>query len=412
MKITFFNVPTSGHVNPSLALAQALVARGHDVNYYLTPGYREAVEATGATYRAYDAVDDDYFDDLTKRFNPPRLAYQLLASSYEMVGRLAAMLRAEDQEVVVYDSMCPWGWLAARAAGLPAVASMSLLDLPPSYLLRSGQGAAITGLLVRNWRWFGRYARTAWRMRQELGIMPPPPLAILNRPGDLSIWYTSSLLPADGDAYDDSYVFVGPPVAARQETADFPWSWLEEGRPLVYVSLGTVFNDNLAFFRVCLEAFAGQGVQAVLSLGRRLPVDRLGPLPPNVLARSYVPQVALLPHVELFVTHAGVNSVHEGLYFGVPLLLVPQQAEQAMVAVRIEELGAGLTVRADEIGTNMVWDKASRLLTEPAFRQRAERLGQSLREAGGSARGVAAIEAWYAARQDAKDSSPAARDAL
>jgi MGT family glycosyltransferase len=235
-------------------------------------------------------------------------------------------------------------------------------------------------------------------MRRELGVTAPPPLALLNHPGDLSICYTSPLLLPDGGTYDDSYVFVGPPVATRQETADFPWSWLEEERPLVYVSLGTVFNENRAFFRACVAAFASKEVQVVLSLGQGLPVDRLGPLPPNVLARSFVPQVALLPYVDLFVTHAGVNSVHEGLYFGVPLLLVPQQAEQAMVAVRIAELGAGLRVRAREVSAGIVWERAWRLLTEPGFKDQAQRLGQSLREGGGSARGAAAIEVWYAQR--------------
>ena len=139
MKVVVFNVPTSGHVDPSIPLTAELVSRGHTVDYYLTEGYRRRVEEIGATYRQTPGVGDDYFDEVSQRFNSLRLATQLLTTTYEILPRLSNQLDEQKPDVILFDSMCPWGYLVARLAGLPAVSSMSLLEGSPSYLLKTGE---------------------------------------------------------------------------------------------------------------------------------------------------------------------------------------------------------------------------------------------------------------------------------
>jgi MGT family glycosyltransferase len=250
-------------------------------------------------------------------------------------------------------------------------------------------------LFARTAPWLLRYRQAARRLEQATELDAPAFVTLLNWRGDLNICYTARGLQSRVERYDDSYAFVGPPMARTGADVPFPFAWLETGesaRPLVYVSLGTVFSDNPLFFRRCLEAFAGLDVQVVISTGRRVSPAALEPVPANALVREYVPQLALLQRAALFVTHSGVNSVHHALYHGVPLLLVPQQLEQAMVAARVAELGAGLSLRPRQVSAARLRALAEELLNAPSFRARSARLGDALRAAGGAERAAEVIE--------------------
>jgi MGT family glycosyltransferase len=74
----------------------------------------------------------------------------------------------------------------------------------------------------------------------------------------------------------------------------------------------------------------------------------LGPIPPNVEVHAHVPQLAVLRRARVFVTPAGMGSTMESLYFGVPMVAVPQMAEQRVNADRVAEAG-GATAAADEV---------------------------------------------------------------
>ena len=392
MRFILFNIPSSGHVNPALPLAAELVRRGHRVDFYLTDGYRTEVEATGATFRAYEGVADNYFEEVSRRFNPPRLATQLMETSAELLPGLVEMLREQRPDAVIYDTMCPWGRLAAKAAGLPAVASMALMDLPDSLMLKTGQVLPTLWLIAGNLGWLRRYRRAAGRVGREWGLDVAPFPGVINWPGDLTISYTSELFPPKARRNAASTVFVGPPFQSPWDGAEFPFEELDASRPLVYVSLGTVFNDRPAFFRACIEAFGGGESQLVMAVGDKLSIEAVGPLPPGVIVRPFVPQTRILERASLFVTHSGANSVHDALYCDLPLLLVPQQLEQAMIAARVEQLGAGRVLRSQKVTAGRLAALAARLLEEPGFRANAARIGASLREAGGVVRAAGAIE--------------------
>ena len=80
-RFLFFNIPTTGHIDPTLPVAAELVRRGHAVDYFLTEAYRQRIEATGAAFHAYQGIGPDYFDELIQRFNPVRLATQLVETA-------------------------------------------------------------------------------------------------------------------------------------------------------------------------------------------------------------------------------------------------------------------------------------------------------------------------------------------
>src|SRR5207248_6728517 len=82
------------------------------------------------------------------------------------------------------------------------------------------------------------------------------------------VFFPKAFQPA-GDTFDERYLFVGPSIVPRNQATDFPLDQLNTERPLLYISLGTIFNNEPAFFKQCFEAWASSGYQVVLSRGKQ-----------------------------------------------------------------------------------------------------------------------------------------------
>jgi UDP:flavonoid glycosyltransferase YjiC (YdhE family) len=117
--------------------------------------------------------------------------------------------------------------------------------------------------------------------------------------------------------------------------------WLRElpDGPLVYLTLGTIFNQESGdLFERALAGLRELPGRVVVTVGRELDPQVLGPQPSNVLVRSYVPQSQLLPHCNLVVSHAGSGSVLGALSHGLPMVLLPMGADQTLNAARAQQL--------------------------------------------------------------------------
>jgi MGT family glycosyltransferase len=212
-----------------------------------------------------------------------------------------------------------------------------------------------------------------------------------NNLADLNIVYSISELQAWPTSFDDRFTFVGPLLGDRGEAPAFPFAELGD-QPLIYISLGTVFNARVDFYRLCFEAFADSRYRIVLAIGAKTDPHLLGDIPANFIVRSSVPQLEILRRAALFITHGGMNSVNEGLAADLPLLLIPQGADQFLIARRIQQLGAGVSVRNP--GTGELRGAAEKMLAHPSYRQQSVQLGTALRAAGGAPVAADAIDAY------------------
>ncbi len=371
-KAIFFNTPTSGHINPTLPVVAELVRRGEQVIYYLTEAYCKQVEATGANFRPYASIGDDYYERSgLDGSNPMRTARTMIETTRDILPEILDILRAEKPDYMMYDSMCPWGWYAARVLDIPSVSSMSILTLTPGMIVQSGQLPSLLRLILPNLGQLRQFGKVAGELERTYGIKPPNFANFLNAMGTISLSYTSAAFQPDSDKLDKSIRFVGPAIEPRADASGFPFDQLDD-RPLVYISLGTVINQNLDFYRACLRAFGNGPYQVVMSIGQRTDIAALGEIPANFIVRNHVPQLEILQRAALFITHAGMNSV--------PMVLVPQQAEQNLVAWRAQQLGVGL--KLNKVSLERLREMAGRILKDDTFRQKAAMLGESLRCAG------------------------------
>ena len=389
----FLHLPAHGHVNPTLAVMRELVRRGHRIVAFATPEFRAKIERTGAEYRSYAGIGDEAAATIARNTdNPLRIAAAIMEASERILPELlSAMdeLGPQSPAFVVHDSMATWGWCAARVRGLPAVTTNSIFvyDRVPV----SGRFALqLLGLAVASVPALVRYRRSARRIRVAYGVAPPGIAHAFNLPAKLAVVFTSRTLQPRADAIGDEYVFVGPSIE-RTPTPDDGLVEAARGRRSVYLAMGTILTDQLPLYRACIRAFGESDLRVVMSVGSDENARRLGAVPSNVVVRARVPQLAVLAHTDVFITHGGMNSVHESLSSGVPMVVIPQTHEQGVVARQVASLGAGVVLSAGRVTPRRLRRAAERLLADSSYRERCRELGRDFRSAGGYTRAADVI---------------------
>lgn len=388
-KALFFNIPAHGHINPSLPLVAELIRRGHDITYFITDGYRAAVEAAGATVQIYRGLADDYFESQgLNGTEPQKAAHALLTTTKTILPDLLEKAQAEQPDYILYDCMCPWGYYLAKILRLPSVSAFSLMPLTMQVMRDLRLLRLFLPSMIRDFRLGAAVNRLAQDLGDQYDVRPLGRIEVLNARGDLSISFSSSALVPYAKALPDNFRFVGWTMQENPSDEAFTH---ETEQPLIYISLGTLSNDNPTFYRHCIEAFSAMPYAVLISTGRRFSPEQFGKLPPQITIKSWVPQTQVLRQASLFITHGGLNSLHDGLYCGLPLLIVPQQTEQTFNGLRVVDLGAGLMLKADEVSAPSLRTTATRLLSEGRYKAAAERISATLRT-GGAARAVDEIE--------------------
>jgi MGT family glycosyltransferase len=116
-----------------------------------------------------------------------------------------------------------------------------------------------------------------------------------------------------------------------------------------------------------------------------------------------VPQLEVLPHVDVFVTHGGMNSTMESLSFGVPLVVVPQMKEQEMTARRVQELGLGLALESETLTAETLRATVEQVASDLDVRTRTREMQQKIHQAGGAIRAVDAIMHYTRSTRQARE---------
>jgi len=381
MKIAWFCIPAHGHTNPTLGLVKALTEAGHQIWYFSFEEFREKIENAGATFVSCDGYDFEMED----KGNADRVgkdkvyATELLVSSTLALDEMSSRMIGEiEPDVIVSDSVAFWGKLAARKHRLPYVSSTTTFAFNrySSKYMKESAGSIVRMLLA-----MPRINKQLKRLRDK-GYPVKSLLDIVQNDNDTNtIVYTSKYFQPCADTFSDKYRFIGPSIRPItrpvEKTAD----------KTVYISMGTV-NQNRQFYRNCINALAATGWQVIISMGTN--TDRFADLPENIQVYESVDQMAVLSIADAFITHCGMNSASEGLYFGVPLVLFPQTPEQDAVARRTEELGAG--VRLKSISEEDVLDALTKVIREPQYRESAARVSESFKACGGAAEAKAFLE--------------------
>ncbi len=366
-KVVFLNFPTHGCINGLLATAAELVERGHRLIYYCTDEFKPKIERTGAEFRSYQGLINDFKISNYDLFKALKRSVDM---TVDKLDHNLAAIQKENPDYIIHDSLCTWGKHMAAILGLPAInlmhsypvnrASMSLNMNTASMLIRVGLYKLISLLQKSS-------AKKVLRKKYNLHLSLSD--AMINRE-DLNIVYTSQHMEPSIFKSETGYLFVGPSLFFKADQGDFDFQSLKGGKVL-YISLGTLHNINPSFYKTCIEAFRGTAYKVVISVGTETDLNLFRDLPQNFIVRPSVPQQHLLEHVDLFITHAGMNSVNESICCGVPMLLLPHHFEQQLIANRVQELGMGEVMDIKKIKSSDLISTVHTLLSNSVYRNQA-----------------------------------------
>ncbi len=375
-KIVFFCIPAYGHTNPTLGVVRELVRRGHQVKYYSYEPFRAVIEAAGADFVPCDAYDAQL--GLTAK-DGERIGTDLAFSTHVLVETTLALndmvcrdMAAWQPDCIVADSMAAWGKAVALKLGIPFVSSTTTFAFNQESAKIMKQSfrelLAFFAAMPKINKDVRRLQATGYPVKSVLDL-------IQNDQNTHTIVYTSPEFQPCAESFSNKYAFVGPSVRPAREQVT------KTHDKLVYVSMGTVVNDRLALYRNCIAALAGEDLQLILSVGDQVDIAALGPLPENVSVYPRVDQIAVLEKADAFLSHCGMNSASESLYFGVPLLCFPQTKEQGGVAARVTALGAGIML--EEPSQSAIKAAVKRLLSDTKIKENAEQIARSFRRCTG-----------------------------
>jgi MGT family glycosyltransferase len=175
------------------------------------------------------------------------------------------------------------------------------------------------------------------------------------------------------------------PLHDNEGREPIPFSWEKlNGKPLIYASMGTLVNGLKSVYRTMLEAVSEfPEMQMVLSLGRNVDPNDLGPIPANAIVVPIAPQIELLKRATLCITHAGLNTTLEALAQGVPLVAIPVGYDQPGIASRIAYHEVGEFVELDDLSKLRLSELIAKVTSNPSYRDKARWFQNVLREKRG-----------------------------
>lgn len=314
-RVLFINAGSEGHINPTIGVVQELTSRGEEVIYFTVEEFRKRIEKTGATVRTIDghkfikAFLSGGRNYLLERING------LLHTVDIVIPSVLEQIKGEHFDYIIHDSMFGCGQLLAKILKLPAINSCtSFAQTKEAFDKKLEQ---VSKDIPANT--YHEFQSLKVMTEKRFNVDIHSPYEVFCNPAPMTLVYTTREFQPSGEAFDQTFKFVGPSIASRFTQENFDLTTIKEKKP-IYISLGTVLNQALDFYKLCFRALGNTKDTIVMSIGNRVQIAELGEIPKNFIVKNYVPQTEILKYTKLFITHGGMNSTSESLYYGVRLL--------------------------------------------------------------------------------------------
>ena len=359
MKILFTFIGGNGHFVPLVPVARAARSAGHTVVFGCGPSMVATVEAVGFSV----------FPLGTGAPEPPerRPLRPLDAEREDREFREGFARRGAQQRVPLTLELCS-KWqpdvLVCDETDFGSMVAAEILKMPYASVLVMAAGSFVRKEVV---------GEALNELRAGHDLPPDPGLEMLRRYLVLSPFPPSFRDPA----------FPMPPTvhsfrppAPRDIGKTLPvWEAQLPGSPIVYFTLGTVFNmESGDLFSRVLSGLLKLPVNIVATVGPYIDPRELGPQPAHVYIERYIPQEGILPRCSLVVSHGGSGSVSGALAYGRPMVLIPMGADQPLNAARCIQLGLAQVLDPVAATSESVSAAVSEVLADPGYRKAAERM--------------------------------------
>ena len=413
----FFPEGAYGPTNNCVGIGQVLRERGHRVVFVIEESFAGGLEAQGFEERhmrlgpppeqeeAPGQFWKDFIRETAPVFRKPTIEQlsEFIAPTFEALcdgaryvdDRLREILDELQPDAIVEDNVVAFPAIAASGRRWARIVSCNPLEihdptLPPVFSGYPSQDTA-------GWDVFrAEYLRATADLHGafsqfcvERGAPPLEPGAFMHESERLNLY----LYPAELD-YPRRTPLARSWHRIDSCVRDVPGTFavpreLRGGGALVYLSLGSLGSADVELMTRLVDLLSQSPHRFIVSKG---PQHTEFELAENMWGAELVPQPAILPHVDLVVTHAGNNTTTEALHHGKPMVALPLFWDQYDNAQRIAEAGVGARLATYECVADELLGAIDALLADAVVRQRTAAIGRRLQADPGRIRAAALIE--------------------
>ena len=394
MHIVFVSLGAFGHINPTLALVTELLRQGVRVTYFTTEAFRNIIEPTGATFvpvPSWMAENDKHNEGGEKKEDDGGVAaavpFIFLKEAGAYIDTVLDTLKNDRPDAIIHDFAGIAGTITADALQVPNVMLYTSYPSNDSYSVAAGFENVPADHSLRQ-----AAVQLAQSYAETYGCRLLTVKEIFDGHGDFNLVMMQKKLVPHYETFDDRFVFTGVQIGKR--TAFGSWKAPANGKPLLYSSLGTAFNNWPEYYPLLFDAVRDLDINVFAALGSIDPAS-LKDIPANVEVGQMVPQLDILSQASVFITHAGMGGTGEAIYYGVPMIAIPQMEEQAITARQIETLGLGCAfLDKSAITSEGLKNAIVKLLTEPSYKATARAYSADMRSLGGARASAQALMAF------------------
>ncbi len=384
MHIAVVSLGAFGHVNPTLSVVTELVNRGVRVTYFTAESFRHVIEPTGAKFvpvNSWMAENDKHNekkeDAKQEDSGAAGAPFVFLMEAGANIDGILEVLREDPVDAIMHDFAGIAGTMAADILHIPNImiytsypsndtysVAEAFENIPKDHPLRVAAERMAEGYAAK-------YGCRVMTFKE-----------IFDGQGDLNLVMVQKKLVPNNESFDDNFVFTGVQIGKRP--AFGTWKAPDNGKPLLYSSLGTAFNNWPEYYPILFDAVRDLDINVFAALGAIDPAS-LENVPENVEVAQMVPQLDILSQATVFITHAGMGGTGEAIYYGVPMIAIPQMEEQAITAGQIVKNGLGFAfLDKNQINSEALKAAIVKLLEDPAYRNTVKEFSDDMKSLGGA----------------------------
>jgi zeaxanthin glucosyltransferase len=351
--IAFLAYPETGHLNPTFKIAKTLKARGHRVYYIGLPDFEEYVQSEGL----------DFIPIFADLFPKSFMARQVGATVESYSALLAEAKRTQNGNI---DPISEFAQLMQRLAPDLVIVDLLLCDFALIMQRINIPFVLLNILFFDPWK---------EKIRGYESLIGMPELVLCPQEFDFP----------EMEKKVNRY-YVEASIDLHRSEVEFPWHRVTADKPLIYCSFGTQSHlvptqTRLSFMETLVRAVAQrQDLQLVLATGGDLNANEFSPASSNIILVNSAPQLMLLKQSSMMITHGGINSIKECIYFEVPIITYPLTRDQPANAARVVYHGIGVSGDIQDVSLQQTHSLIGRLSGNTSYKTKIKAMSGKFRE--------------------------------
>lgn len=414
MKIAILSLPAEGPTNTMLPLGMELKSIGHEVHVIGLVDLKKYVQTSGLHFvpiaqTRYPSGSIDRFLVRLALCNGVKaivLTVKMINWWVDAMLKFAPdVLKDNQYDLIIANQTCADAQTISQVTNIPFVTVCSAailnqeLSVPPAFTLwqpsdkllfkiRNYFAYAFQNLLTLPLAWTIKKHRLKYGLKfyRSINDAFSPILQISQFPK--SFEFPRNKLPS-------FFHFLGPfHSTINRENVDFDWEWLtKKSSPIIYASLGSLQTNQRGIYEIICQTFMNTELRLILSLGGQCPSTFPSlPVSQNIKIYRKVPQLELLPHVELFISHGGTNSAMESFLSATPMLCIPLTNDHFGCAARLRTCGAGEYLLPSKLSSSRLSSLVQEMLINTKYKLNAQKMKQEIKNSGGVMKAIELIE--------------------